>query len=266
MIKNSLICCAALLSGLACSEVTDTANPLTQLLSEKMHFIDLTHALSVDAPFWPSTASSPFRHDTLRAHPSGAPAMAAYATPEHFGTHIDAPIHSGDHLLSVDQLMADDLFGQAAVIDVSVQCQDNPDYLLSKADILAWETTHGPLPEGAIVLMATGWSKKWPDQAAYRNQDVSKVMHFPGFSEQAGRFLIEERSIRGIGVDTFSIDFGPSQNFPVHKSVNGAGKYHLENVANLHLLPAKGAYLIVAPIKIAGGSGGQVRIFAAVPE
>ena len=186
-------------------------------------------------------------------------------TPEHNGTHLDAPIHSASGQPSVDQLTAADLFGPAVVIDVSSKSADDPDYILRVQDILDWEAEHGSIPDGAIVLMSTGWSRKWEDPESYRNRDADGIMHFPGFSEDAGRFLVTERNIRGIGIDNLSIDPGTSRTFPTHGVVNGAGKFQLENVANVHLLPAAGAYLIVAPIKIEGGSGGQVRIFAVVP-
>ncbi len=192
--------------------------------------------------------------------------MAAYSTPEHHGTHLDAPIHGADGQPSVDQLTAADLFGPAAVIDVSAKCEADPDYALSRQDVLDWEAEHGRLSPGAIVVMYTGWSTKWSNYDAYKNEDEAGRMHFPGFSSEAAQFLIDEREIRGIGIDDMSVDPAAAEGFPVHGIVNGSGKYHLENVANVHLLPATGAYLIVAPVKIEGGSGGQVRIFAAVPE
>ena len=238
---------------------------LDRLFSGDLTVIDLTHALSATSPYWPNPAGNPFSHDTLAAHESGAPSMATYSTPEHHGTHLDAPIHGGDHQPSVDDLTAADLFGPAAVIDASGQAAADPDYLLAKQDLLDWEEEHGRLPEGVIVLMYTGWSRKWSDAEAYRNLDSEGRLHFPGFSEEAARFLIDERQIRGIGIDNMSVDYGLSNDFAVHRIVNGSGKFHLENVADLHLLPPTGAYLIVAPIKIEGGSGGQVRIFAVVP-
>ena len=238
---------------------------LDRLFSGDLTVIDLTHALSATSPYWPNSAGNPFSHDTLAAHESGAPSMATYSTPEHNGTHLDAPIHGGDHQPSVDDLTAADLFGPAAVIDASGQAAADPDYLLAKQDLLDWEEEHGRLPEGVIVLMYTGWSRKWSDADAYRNLDSEGRLHFPGFSEEAARFLIDERQIRGIGIDNMSVDYGLSNDFAVHRIVNGSGKFHLENVADLHLLPPTGAYLIVAPIKIEGGSGGQVRIFAVVP-
>ncbi len=118
------------------------------------------------------------------------------------------------------------------------------------------------MPDGAIVVMYSGWSRKWADYDAYKNEDDEGNMHFPGFSEEAAQFLVDERQIRGIGVDTLSVDAAAADGLPVHGIVNGSGKFHLENVADVHRLPAAGANLIVAPIKIQGGSGGQVRIFA----
>ena len=236
-----------------------------QLFSGRMQVVDLTHSLANKGPFWPSPEGNPFRHEVIRAHPSGAASMARYSTAEHHGTHLDAPIHSADGQPSVDSLSAADLFGPAAVIDVSSRCATDPDYQLTRQDLLDWEARHGTLPNGAIVLMFTGWSRKWDAPEAYRNQDAEGRMHFPGFSAEASRFLIEERTIRGIGIDTFSVD-AATAGFATHRTVNGSGKFHLENVANLHLLPESGAYLIVAPIKIEGGSGGQVRIFATIPE
>jgi kynurenine formamidase len=238
---------------------------LEQLFTGDLEVIDMTHALSPDAVYWPGGERSPFEYEARATQPSGAVSMGAYSTPEHHGTHLDAPIHGGDNLPTVDQLTAADLFGPVAVIDVTVPSAADPDYAVSRDDLLAWEDRNGPLPAGAIVLMSSGWSRKYGDADAYRNQDDDGRMHFPGFSEEAARFLIDERDIRGIGADTLSVDPGAGRGFPAHGVVNGNGKFHLENVANVHLLPEAGAYLIVAPIKIAGGSGGQVRIFAVVP-
>ncbi len=250
----------------ACSGAGDQANDrLAQLFSGDMTVIDLTHALNATSPYWPSGRGNPFKHDTLSAHPSGAPSMAAYSTPEHHGTHLDAPIHSAAGQPSVDQLDAADLFGPVVVVDVSAESAADPDYTMTTQDLLDWEERYGAIPDGAIVLMYTGWSQTWSEYEAYKNQDEDGRMHFPGFSEEAAKFLVEERSINGIGIDNLSVDAAAGPGFPAHGIVNGAGKFHLENVANVHLLPPNGAYLIVAPIKIEGGSGGQVRIFAVVP-
>ena len=255
----------ALIVAVGCGEEPSTPDRFDHLFSGNLKVIDLTHSLSADMPYWPTPHGNPFRHDTLVAHPDGSPIMAAYFTPEHHGTHIDAPVHSREGRRPVDALTAADLFGPAAVIDVSKQAAANADYRATLEDFQAWESAHGILPTGAIVLLSTGWSRKWDSIAAYQNLDELGRPHFPGFSDAAATWLVTERDIHGIGIDDLSVDYGASSDFAVHGIVNGAGKFHLENVANMHLLPATGAFLIVAPIKIEGGSGGQVRLFAVIP-
>ncbi len=267
--SSSRLVLALLLGVAACSQPSPEAtssvqSPLEALLQGRVEMVDLTHALSSEAPFWPSPGGNPFEHTILAAHDSGRAAMAAYATPEHFGTHLDAPTHSRDGQPTVDELTAAQLFGPAVVIDVGEAVVSNADYALTLQDVLDWEQRHGEIPPGAVVLMATGWASRWPDQAAYANQDAEGAMHFPGFGAEAAAFLVRDRAIRGIGVDTFSVD-PATGGFAVHGIVNGAGGYHLESLASLQGLPPTGAFLIVAPIKIAGGSGGQVRVFALVP-
>ena len=249
--------------GVGTESVGPHAATIDEMFGGAVEIIDMTHSLSPSAVAWGTT--SPFEYEAVSTQPSGAVSMGAYSTPEHHGTHLDAPIHGGDNLPTVDELTPADLFGPAAVIDVSAQSAADPDYAVTRQDILDWEQRNGELPAGAIVLMYSGWSEKYDDANAYRNPDADGRMHFPGFSEAAARLLIEERNIRGIGVDTLSVDPGAARGFAAHGVVNGNGKFHLENVANVHLLPEAGAYLIVAPIKIEGGSGGQVRIFAVIP-
>ncbi len=265
--RRALSATLLLLSLTGCDRSADApADTLAQLFSGELQVVDLTHALSSTTPYWPSAAGNPFTHDTIRAHADGSPSMAAYSTPEHHGTHIDAPVHSAEGQPSVDQLTPDDLFGPAAVIDIATQSAADPDYSVTVADVEAWEVEHGRIPPGAIVLLYTGWAEKYTDPAAYPNLDSEGTLHFPGFSPEVGELLVNERDIKGIGIDNLSIDPGVGPGFPVHGIVNGSGKFHLENVANLGQVPAVGAYLIVAPIKIEGGSGGQVRIFAVLPS
>ncbi len=258
-----------LIIGISLMGCTATNNKevdrLELLFNGELNVIDLTHALSESSPYWPDPSGNPFDYDTIFAQPSGAPGMGKYSTPEHYGTHMDAPIHSSDNQLSVDMLGPKELFGSAAVIDISVQSSTNADYTLSLDDIKNWEKEFGAIPDRAIVLLSTGWSKKWNDYSAYKNEDEEGKMHFPGFSVEAATFLVTERNILGIGIDDFSVDAAIADGFPVHGIVNGAGKFHLENVANVDQLPATGAYIITAPIKLEGGSGGQVRIFAVIP-
>lgn len=249
----------------ACSPQQPKSDRFEALFKGELKLVDLTHPLSEHSPFWPDPAGSPFDYDTIFTQANGSPGMGRYATAEHFGTHMDAPIHSADNQPSVDDLAPNELFGPAIVIDVSEQCKQNADYVLSLEDVKNWENLHGPIPDRAIVMMRTGWSEKWDDYNAYKNEDAKGQMHFPGFSVDVAQFLVTERNILGIGIDDFSIDAAVADGFPVHGIVNGVGKFQLENVANLHELPPTGAYLINAPIKLEGGSGGQVRIFAIVP-
>ena len=251
------------LTTFGCGWGEDPEASLADLFTGGVEIIDLTHAVSAEAPYWPGPERSPFRHDTLNAHADGAPSMAAYFVPEHFGTHFDAPVHGGMGLPSVDRIWPADLFGPAVVIDVTPQVAADIDYAVTTDDILGWEELHGPIPAGAIVVMRSGWSERWTRGDAYYNRGDDGRLHFPGFGSEAARLLVD-RGVAGIGVDTGSVDPGNADGYPVHGIVNGSGAFHLENLADLSRLPHAGAWLIVAPIKIEGGSGGQVRVFGIV--
>ena len=183
---------------------------------------------------------------------------------EHYGTHLDAPAHFPHGKTTVDQIPVKQLFGPAVVIDVRVESNKDADYQLPATRIENWEKKHGRIPEGAIVLLRTGWASRWPDVERYRNQDAKGKMHFPGFSVEAAKLLISRR-VSGLGCDTLSIDYGASADFAVHHLALGAGLYHLENLADMSEVPEASAVLIVAPIKLEGGSGGAVRVFALLP-
>jgi kynurenine formamidase len=183
---------------------------------------------------------------------------------EHYGTHLDAPAHFPPGKTTVDQIPVKKLFGPAVVMDVRAESGKDADYQLAVARVEDWEKRHGRIPEGAIVLLRTGWASRWPDVQKYRNQDANGKMHFPGFSVEAAKLLIE-RKVSGLGCDTLSIDPGTSSDFAVHRVALGAGLYHLENLADMSELPETGAFLIVAPIKLEGGSGGPARVFALLP-
>lgn len=243
----------------------DELDRFEQLFAGELTVLDLSHAISSGNPVWGANSESPFHYEVIAAHESGLPIMGSYRTAEHYGTHLDAPIHGSDGLATVDEIETRKLFGPAVVLDITEKALRDPDYALSVEDIEAWEMAHGRIPSGAIVLLNTGWSQKWDDHEAYLNRDANGRLHFPGYSEEAAKFLVRERAIKGIGIDNMSVDPGASAGFPVHNAVNGSGGFHLENVANVHLLPPTGVYLIVAPIKIERGSGGQVRLFAVLP-
>ena len=157
---------------------------------------------------------------------------------------------------------------KAVVVDISAACARSADYRLSTADLAAWEKTHGRIPDTAIVLVRTGWSRFWPDKKRYLGSDTpgdTAHLHFPGIAPDTAQFLAKQRKIAGVGIDTASIDHGPSKDFMTHRILNGAGIYGLENVANMDKLPPTGVTLIALPMKIKGGSGGPVRIVALLP-
>ena len=228
--------------------------------------IDLGHALNSKNPYWPGPGYGPFKFEIFATIEKDHVLSGRMAFAEHTGTHLDAPNHFVAGQLSVDKLPLKQLFGNAAVLDVRQQVAGNPDYQLTAADITGYEQAHGRIPDNAVVFMYTGWDQRWDDYEKYKNADSKKVLHFPGFSIEAAKLLVDERNIAGIGVDTLSVDYGMSMDFMVHHIVHGKGKFHLENVANLGAIPPTGAFVIVAPIKVENGTGGPARIFALVKK
>jgi kynurenine formamidase len=232
--------------------------------------VDLTHAFDRETVYWP-TSPSAFELRPLAdgATPGGWFYRSnALCTPEHGGTHLDAPSHFAEGGQAADQIPVRRLVAPAAVIDVRAQAAKDADYRLTLGDVKAWEKAHGPIPAGAIVLLRTGWSARWPNRKAYLGDDTpgdASKLHFPSYGEDAARHLVADRKVAALGVDTASIDYGPSKDFVVHVLANGANVFGLENVANLDALPEWGAWVVALPMKIAGGSGGPLRIVALLP-
>ncbi len=235
---------------------------------DEAKMVDLTHSLDAGNVFWPT--EKPFARNTSAAGktPGGYwYASGNFAASEHLGTHIDSPIHFGEGQATTDAIPLAKLTGPGVVIDISRACSANADYRLSAADVAAWEKAHGPIPRGAIVLVRTGWSARWPDRLKYMGSDKpgdTANLHFPGVSAEAAQVLVL-RGVDGVGIDTASLDHGPSKDFRAHQVLNGAGVYGLENVANLEKVPVTGSTILALPIKIRGGSGGPVRIIAILP-
>ncbi len=233
--------------------------------------IDLTHAFDGETIFWP-TETEGFKLTEIYKGPSKGPEGYFYAAyrfcmAEHGGTHLDAPFHFAKQGETAAEIPLKRLIGPAIVIDVSAQAQDNPDYTLSVEDVTAWEKMHGKIPAGSIVLLRTGWSSYWPDRLAYLGDDTpgdASNLHFPSFGADAARLLVE-RGAATIGVDTASIDNGPSRNFLVHRITAAANVPGLENLTNLNRLPPTGSWVFALPVKIAGGSGAPARVVALVP-
>ncbi|MGH7476816.1 MAG: cyclase family protein [Longimicrobiales bacterium] len=237
---------------------------------ERFRTIDLTHPFDARTVYWP-TAPSGFELDTLAAGetPSGWYAANAFAAPEHGGTHLDAPVHFYRRGSAVDELPLERLIGPGVVIDISEQAGADPDYVLTRADVLAWEEEHGRIEEGAIVMLRTGWARFWPDAERYlgvRQDADSLELHFPSYGADAARLLVEERGVAALGGDVASIDAGSSTTFEVHRIAAAAGVPGLENLASLGGLPPTGFTVIALPMKIAGGTGAPVRAIALVPD
>ena len=225
--------------------------------------VDMTYAINDKLPAWPGDDRT-FEAKALATPEKDGYFARSFWTLEHYGTHLDAPAHFPGGKQYLDQIPVAHFFGPAVVIDVRDEVSKDSDYRLRVVRVEKWEALHERIPSGAIVLLRTGWSSRWPDQALYRNMDAHGVMHFPGYSVEAAKLLIERGAV-GLGIDTLSIDYGPSKDFEVHRTDLPAGLYNLENLANLDQLPEAGAFLIAAPIKLEGGSGGPVRVLALRP-
>jgi kynurenine formamidase len=239
---------------------------LADLAAGKLSIVDLSWPLNDKSAYWPGENYQPFKLETIATLEKDGVLSKAFSTPEHLGTHLDAPNHFEAGKPSVDQIPPERLFSPGVVIDVAPAVSADPDYLLSVADVEQFERDHGRIPDHAVVLAHTGWSKFWDNPTRYQNRDVRDKLHFPGFSPEAVAFLIENRQVRGVGIDTLSVDHGLSRDFPVHHLLGKADAYGLENLAALDKLPATGFYLFVAPIKIETGSGGPTRAFAVWPQ
>ena len=266
---------AALLASAGCARVSEpppetVPEPGATFDLAVAGIVDLSHAYDEDTLYWP-TSPSRFELEVL-AHgmTDGGFFYSAnsVSTPEHGGTHLDAPIHFAEGGWSTEQIPLDRLIGPAVVIDISAKAAADPDYRLDGEDLFDWEAEHGLVPQGAIVLLRTGWSERWPDALAYLGDDTpgdATNLHFPAYGEEAARTLVEQRRVAVLGVDTASIDHGPSTDFIVHQVANGANVAGLENLTNLDRVPDTGAWVVALPMKIAGGSGGPARIVALVP-
>lgn len=221
---------------------------------------DLTHTLSAEFPLFPGF--EPMKVNTLVTVKQNGFYVNRLELGEHSGTHMDAPAHFVDAAATAENIPANRLVAPLVVLHIHQRAASNPDAQVQVDDILAWERRHGLMPAGSLVAMHSGWADRVADSKRFLNQDSTGTLHFPGFSPEAADFLVSNRDIVGIAVDTLSLDFGPSQDFKTHLITLGAGKYGLENVANLDLVPEAGATVFVGGPKHKNASGGPSRVMA----
>lgn len=223
--------------------------------------VDLTHTLT---PSFPSFGGDVrLEMETVVTLAADGYNMYRWLLVEHTGTHMDAPFHFSDEGDDASAIAAENLHGPLAVIDLRARAEEDPDTQLTPDDLAAWEAEHGPLPAGAIVALLSGWEQH-VNSDRFRNADADGVLHFPGFHIEAVEMMLAERDVKGIMVDTLSLDYGPSADFAVHYRWLPAGKWGIEGIASLGEVPANGAHVIVGGPKVAGATGGPTRIFALV--
>jgi kynurenine formamidase len=230
--------------------------------------IDLTYTFDEKTVYWPNAQGFRHRKDMWAVSPNGYwYAAGGYAGDEHGGTHVDSPVHFSQGKRTLDQIPVSDLVAPSVVIDISAQSARDRDYRASPEDVLAWEKEYGSIPPRSIVVFRTGWGRFWPDRKQYLGSDAPgdiTHLHFPGLTRQTAELLVKRRPL-GVGIDTASIDYGPSADFIVHQVLNGAGIFGIENIANADRLPSTGATMIALPMKIGEGSGGPARVVALLP-
>lgn len=273
--KSNVLFLLCLAGFFSCKEnpqqETISADSFASLAS--LRWIDLTYAFDSTTLYWPNNLKG-FELDT---EANGVTELGYFyssnslSTPEHGGTHLDAPIHFSATGKTLDQLDLNQLTGEGVLIDVSELALANRDYLIDSSAVLAWEVVHGVIPDGSIVLFRTGYGAYYPDREKYFGTAKTGVeaipeLHFPGIHPEAARFLAEKRKVKAVGLDTPSLDFGQSKDFAAHQVLMGHNIPGFENVANLDQLPENGFYVIALPMLIKDGSGGPLRIIAGVPS
>ena len=261
-----------LMAVAACAPSAPVDDPISGVFDGSSGlWVDLTHSFDSTTIYWPTdTQGFELEEHAFGPTPGGwFYASYGFSSAEHGGTHLDAPIHFAEGRLTSDRIPLSGLIGPAAVVDV--QDRVDPDYLVTVDDLMAWEAEHGPLPEGGILLLRTGWGERWSDRTAYlgtslEGPEAVADLHFPGLGEPAAQWLVAERGIVAVGIDTPSIDRGQSTDFRAHVVLYSENISGFENVANLDQLPESGSYVVALPMKLGGGSGGPLRIVAFVPS
>lgn len=253
------------LAGLAATAAsgTDAAPPAKRprRMLPADNIVDMTHTLSSAFPIIPIPGLTfPFRQEVIATMEKNGVFANKWELIEHNGTHIDAPSHFAVGQPNLEAVPADTLIAPLAVIDIRAKAAKNHDAPLTPDDVLAWEKRYGRLPQGAAVFMWSGWDAKAKSAKEFLNMDSTQTMHFPGFTPETCDFLVHERKISGIGVDTISFDIGADKEYTAHKALFRGGKWGIECVNNLALVPPKGATIFAGALKVAGASGSPIRL------
>jgi kynurenine formamidase len=261
-VKKSVMAAAAVACGVRAASGAAAPTPAAQQPRNFTNILDLTHPLYEGFPTF--DGSKWFTKEKKYTFAKEKLNINTWTVVEHTGTHMDAPLHFTADGHSVDEIPITDLVVPLAVVDISPRAQANPDTALTPDDIKQWESANGPLPEGCCVMMNSGWHRLL-DSPRYTGRDDAGKYHCPGFHGETAHMLLTERNVKGIGVDTLSLDIGmETGQFPVHYAWLGSGRWGVEAVANLDALPAKGAILVLAGPKVRGGTGGPSRVIALV--
>ena len=247
-------------AGATMAVMTPTPAP-AQTQRSFSRVVDLTHTLGSDFPTFGGTPNVEL--ETLASFENDGYNMLRWLLVEHTGTHMDAPIHFSGDGTPADEIPAEQLVVPLAVVDIASRAEDDPDTQLTPDDLTAWESSNGPIPQGACVAMNSGWDRRVGSDG-FRNADGDGVMHFPGFHQESVAYLLEGTSAAGIAVDTLSLDYGPSPDFATHYKWLPANRWGMECVANLGDVPATGATIVVGGPKIRGATGGPSRVLALV--
>ncbi len=225
--------------------------------------VNLSHVIDPKIPQWPGDPAVEF--ETVAKLENDGYYLRRFSLGEHSATHMNAPNSFYPQGMSIDQYPAESLVAKAVVIDIRKQAAANPNYALALSDVLAWEEQYGQIPQGSVVLLFTGWQSKWSDKAAFLNQDASGALHFPGFGSEATQFLLAERQIAGLGIDTHGVDSAQDTTFATNRLVLEQPRIVLENLTNLDQLPAIGTTLVIGVLRLLGGSGSPVAVLALLP-
>lgn len=257
-----------LLAGVGCAAGHGRFNPLAP---EQSRLIDLTHSFGVDTIVWPTEQDFRLVFQQAGEMPGGYYyASNRLEMAEHGGTHIDAPIHFSKDGQTLDQVPLERLLGAGVRIDVIAECSRDRDYRVTIQDFERWEAVHGRIPNRSIVLVDTGFARYWPSRQQYLGTELKgpegvQALHFPGLHSEAAAWLVRERLVKAVGIDTASIDYGQSTKFEVHVALLSQNVPVFENLSGLRDLPDQGFDVIALPMKIAGGTGGPLRVIAVLP-